>query len=56
MEVSPLGDANITPAIKARREYYRQWRKKNPEKVKASQLRYWERKAQEGKQVDKCDE
>ena len=34
---------------KARNEYYRQWRKKNPEKVKAAQLRYWMRKLEESK-------
>ena len=34
---------------KARNEYYRQWRKKNPEKVKAAQLRYWKRKLEESK-------
>ena len=29
----------------ARREYMRQWRAKNKDKVKASQERYWENKA-----------
>lgn len=29
----------------ARREYYREWRKKNPDKVKAIQERYWMKKA-----------
>lgn len=28
----------------ARREYMRQWRKKNPDKVRATQNRYWERR------------
>lgn len=32
-------------AIEARRMYQRRWRAKNPEKVKASRLRYWQRKA-----------
>ena len=32
-------------AIKAeKREYFRNWRKNNPEKVKAAQERYWRRK------------
>lgn len=29
----------------ARREYYRQWRAANPEKVDAAQERYWLKKA-----------
>ncbi|MBD7915232.1 hypothetical protein H9660_08740 [Clostridium sp. Sa3CUN1] len=38
----------------ARREYMRQWRLKNKDKVKAHQERYWEKKAQEGrKEVNK---
>ena len=28
-----------------RRRYAREWRKKNPEKVRAANKRYWERKA-----------
>lgn len=31
----------------ARREYYRRWRSANPEKVKATQQRYWMRKAEQ---------
>jgi hypothetical protein len=38
-------EAAIT-ADEARREYFRRWRQKNPEKVKAAQLRYWQRKAE----------
>ena len=34
-------------ARKARNEYYREWRKKNPEKVKQAQERYWKKKAKE---------
>lgn len=33
--------------LKKKREYYREWRAKNPEKVKASQAKYWARKAEE---------
>lgn len=36
-------------ARKARREYMREWRKKNPDKVKKhndkNNIRYWEKKA-----------
>lgn len=31
----------------ARREYYRRWRSANPDKVKATQQRYWMRKAEQ---------
>ena len=30
---------------KLQREYLRQWRAKNPDKVKAATRRYWEKKA-----------
>lgn len=33
-------------ALEARREYQRQWRKANPEKVREIQMRYWMRKAE----------
>lgn len=33
-------------ARKEKNRYAREWRKKNPDKVKATQERYWERKAQ----------
>ena len=33
-------------AIEARRAYQREWRRKNKDKVKANNLRYWLRKAQ----------
>ncbi len=32
-------------AIDARRAYQKQWRDKNPDKVKARNARYWERRA-----------
>lgn len=39
-------DPTISEAAKQiRREYARQWRLKNPDKVKANIARYWERKA-----------
>lgn len=34
-----------TPAVEERRKYFRQWRAKNPDKVKAANRRYWEKKA-----------
>lgn len=33
-------------AKKDRREYYREWRRKNPERVRAAQERYWEKRIQ----------
>lgn len=33
-------------AIEARRSYQREWRRKNPDKVRENNRRYWERKAQ----------
>lgn len=32
-------------ALQARREYFRAWRAANRDKVKATNARYWERKA-----------
>ena len=32
-------------AREAQRAYYREWRKKNPDKVREMNRRYWERKA-----------
>ena len=37
---------SISDQVKASRaEYYRQWRAKNPEKVREKNRRYWERRA-----------
>ena len=33
-------------AKEARREYLRQWRKANPDKVRANTMRYWQRVAE----------
>lgn len=39
-------DITLSKAEKnARNEYYKEWRKENPEKTKAARLRYWENKA-----------
>jgi len=35
-------------ALEARRAYYREWRKKNPEKCAEYRRRRWERKAARG--------
>lgn len=34
-----------TAARDARNEYYREWRKNNPDKVREKNRRYWEKKA-----------
>jgi hypothetical protein len=34
-------------ANEARRQYQREWRKNNPDKVKAHQQRYWAKKGRE---------
>jgi len=34
-------------AKEARRAYQREWARKNPDKVKAQQARYWEKKAEQ---------
>ena len=33
--------------IQRKREYHRNWRKNHPESVKAAQVRYWAKKAEE---------
>ena len=41
---------NATEIKKARREYYREWRKNNPDRVAQIQERYWLKKAAEARQ------
>lgn len=36
-----------------KREYMREWRKNNPEKVKSAQKRYWERRARRKSEVNR---
>ena len=43
-------------AKEARRAYKREWARKNRDKVKAAQARYWERKAAEAAQDPPTDE
>lgn len=40
-------------AIEARRAYKREWARKNPDKVKAAQERYWNKKAEEAEQAQR---
>ena len=43
-----MGKAELSQAaIEAKRAYNREWRRRNPEKVKAAQMRHWEKKARE---------
>lgn len=48
---------SISEAAKeARNAYLREWRKKNPERVKAIEARYWEKKAEKAMQEAAKDE
>lgn len=40
-------------AKEARRAYKREWNRRNADKVKEAQARYWERKAQEAAQAQR---
>ena len=40
-------------ALELRREYQREWRRKNKDKVRANNRRYWERKAQKATQEER---
>ena len=51
------GMNNLTGKAKAERaKYAREWRRKNPEKVRAINARYWNKKAQEGPQTHENEE
>lgn len=39
-------------ARKAQREYFRKWRRENPDKVREAKRRYWEKKAAEAAQAE----
>lgn len=39
-------------AREAKNKYLREWRRNNPDKVKAANARYWEKKAAEMKSVE----
>lgn len=38
-------EKSVSAAQEAKRAYLREWRKKNPDKAKAIQTRYWAKKA-----------
>lgn len=40
-------------AKEARRAYKREWNRRNPEKVKAAQERYWTKKAEQAEQAER---
>ena len=40
-----MAEQTIDKAVEMRRAYLREWRKKNPEKVRKYCREYWERKA-----------
>ena len=42
-------------ARKAQREYQAEYRKRNPDRVRQWQSRFWERKAQEQKEAEKTN-
>lgn len=43
-------------ALAARRAYKREWARKNPDKIRAQQQRYWEKKAAEKEEQEKAEE
>lgn len=47
--------AEMTDAAReAQRTYMREWRKKNPERVREKNQRYWERKAKQMQENEGC--
>lgn len=51
------GMAALTENAKAARaKYAREWRKKNPDKVRATNARYWNKKAQNGPETTQNEE
>jgi len=40
-----MAETSTEAAKEARRAYKREWARKNPDKVKAAQERYWKKKA-----------
>ena len=45
----------LKAARKARNEYLREWRKRNPEKVKEYEIKHFLKVAQEGKANNECE-
>ena len=46
---------NPTDEQLARREYYRKWRKNNPDKVAATQKRFWDKKIKQMQQEQEAE-
>lgn len=46
------GDRMTDQAKEARRQYKREWNRRNPDKVKAAQERYWNKRAAAQVQTD----
>ena len=42
-----MNDQKTEYEIQRKREYHRRWRAEHPESVKAAQMRYWAKKAEE---------
>ena len=42
-----MADISKEYEIKRRREYHRKWRAEHPDKVRAAQMRYWVKKAEQ---------
>lgn len=49
-------DEMTKAARAARNAYKRKWAKENPDKVKAQQIRFWAKKAQEAQTVQQTQE
>lgn len=49
--------AEMTAAAReAQRVYMREWRKKNPERVREKNKRYWEKKAKQTQENEGCED
>ena len=57
-ETTGINDSLSEAAKRARREYKREWNRRNRDKVKEAQKKYWERKARQESEVnkDECGE
>ena len=51
-----MSDNMSDRARQLKNEYYRNWRKKNKDKVQEANHRYWERKAEQMQSERKCNE
>lgn len=53
MSIQPQKNATLEKAVQERRLYQKQWRENNREKIKATQLRYWAKRAAQREQAEK---